>query len=562
MMRDSVDNIHKRFYLTLLTPSSYKISLTLMLLSISLITILINPNITLLYKLPIALALTYGLTILEQRLFRSTKVYHIGAFSMIFWLITIVLGITANALFNNTGNRYILEGIFLIIGFRVSLFKVIFSAKLYYILSLGTIMPLLLIIIISDLYLLLDIKALAFGSLLLSFGIIWIILADRGGRPWIHSAFKLLQAYLSAATENNPRDIESIMSNKSSYKEAKTHLILFNEAKSIIVIPSIHPGPFNPVGGSNLSGEIHRYYKEQGINALVMHGISDHTLNIPSRTEVKNYINSLNSFIEIDKGDKASEPIVYTVNKARVTGIIFNNNILLFLSLSPHGMEDIEVDIKNIIEEYSKALNVNVLLIDTHNSMGPSLDNKDKDDMIKAAKEAINILREAKQYPFMIGSSAISIDKEDLGEGGLSVLAIKVNDNIYTIGWADGNNMLPGLREEIVRYLEYNNIKMLDICTSDTHLTSGKARNKGGYYTLGSKSDWNYLNEIFLSLTKSALTDIKHSTYRVLDSTSRLLLMGSQQFDEYSKALDNSLNLTKRILIITSIVYIIMLILG
>ncbi len=560
MMRDPVGNIHKRFSLTLLNPSSYKISLTIMLVSISVITILTNPNMILL-KLPIALGLVYSSTLLEQRLFHSNKVYHIEAFSMIFLLITIVLGMLANMLFNNIGNRYTLEGIFLIIGFRISLFTVTFN-KLYYALPLGIFMPLILLLIISDPYLLLDIKALFFGSLLLSLGIIWTVLADRGGRPWIMSTFKLLQAYLSASTENNPKAIEDIMSSKSSYKEVNTQIISFDEAKSMIIIPDIHPGPFNPVGGSNLPGTIHRYYKEKGINALVMHSISDHTLNIPSKSEVMNYINSLNTFIELDKFDKVSEPIIHNINKARVTGMIFNNNILLFLSLSPYGMEDVDIDIKNAIEDYGKEFGINLLLIDTHNAIGPSLNDNDKADMIKACKDVINMLRVAKRYPFLVGSSSIYINKEDIGEGGLSVLAFNINNNIYTIGWADSNNMVKGLREDIVRYLEDNNIKMLDICTSDTHSTSGKARNREGYYTLGSRSDWNDLKRIFLKLAKDAIANIKYSNYKLLNSKVRLLLMGSQQFDEYSKALDNSLTLTKRILIITSIVYVIMLILG
>jgi len=560
MMRDPVDNIHRHFSLTLLNPSSYKISLAITLVSISIITILTNPNMILL-KLPIVLGLVYGSTLLEQRLFHSNKVYHIGAFSMIFLLITIVLGMLANILFNNIGNRYILEGIFLIIGFRISLFTVTFT-KLYYALPLGMSMPLILLLIISDPYLLLDIKALFFGFLLLSLGIIWTVFADRGGRPWIMSTFKLLQAYLSASTENNPKAIEEMMSSKSSYKEVNTQIISFDEAKSMIIIPDIHPGPFNPVGGSNLPGIIHRYYKEQGINALVMHSISDHTLNIPSKSEVINYVNSLNTFIELDKFDKVSEPIIHNINKARVTGMIFNNNILLLLSLSPYGMEDVDIDIKNAIEDYSKELGINILLIDTHNAIGHSLNDNDKGDMIKACKDVINILRVAKQYPFMVGSSFIYINKEDIGEGGLSVLAFNINNNIYTIGWVDSNNMVKGLREYIVRYLEDSNIKMLDICTSDTHSTSGKARNREGYYTLGSRSDWNDLKRIFLELAQDAIANIKHSNYKLLNSKVRLLLMGSQQFDEYSKALDNSLTLTKRILIITSIVYVIMLILG
>ncbi len=54
--------------------------------------------------------------------------------------------------------------------------------------------------------------------------------------------------------------------------------------------------------------------------------------------------------------------------------------------------------------------------------------------MLKACKDVLDKLSVAKQYPFMVGS-ADSRDIEfdihgDIGNGGLSVFAIKVNDNV------------------------------------------------------------------------------------------------------------------------------------
>ena len=45
----------------------------------------------------------------------------------------------------------------------------------------------------------------------------------------------------------------------------------------------IHPGPFSPVGGSDIP---HQIYKTMNSSAMVLHSVSDHSLNLPSQQDV------------------------------------------------------------------------------------------------------------------------------------------------------------------------------------------------------------------------------------------------------------------------------------
>ena len=107
-----------------------------------------------------------------------------------------------------------------------------------------------------------------------------------------------------------------------------------------IVLPEIHPGPYHPVGGSNIPYLI---YKNLASSAMVMHSISDHALNLPSKNEVEKYLKNLENSEVKEEGMQCTEPVTIQINKARVTGLLFGNNPLLFLSLSPYGMEDIPI---------------------------------------------------------------------------------------------------------------------------------------------------------------------------------------------------------------------------
>ena len=52
-------------------------------------------------------------------------------------------------------------------------------------------------------------------------------------------------------------------------------------------------------------------------------------------------------------------------------------------------------------------------------------------------------------------------------------MVISVDNKNYAIGWADSNNMENTVRDHIVSKIN-GNATMLEICSSDTHSTSGK----------------------------------------------------------------------------------------
>jgi putative membrane protein len=299
--------------------------------------------------------------------------------------------------------------------------------------------------------------------------------------------------------------------------------------------------------------------------AVVMHSISDHSLNLPSKTQVENYLNSLNYQRLFESGNTCTEPIVIQINKARVSGLAFDKVALLMLSLAPYGMEDVPEVIRKEVESYAKIKGFsNVLIIDTHNSMGKHLDEDDSSDILKACKVALDELVLKLQYNFKFGfchSTEIGASANDIGPAGMSVMAIQVNDKSFAIGWADSNNMARGLREHIVEHLATNNISMLEICTSDTHYTSGKARNLTGYFTFGNLSSPEAVSKWYLEMAKRAFDKMENASYEVSQTSSEVKVMGTEQFSDYSNTLDRALNITKVFVGITVAVYIAMLIL-
>ena len=583
---DSVSNIHRRWSLTRLNPSSHKFSFLISSLSITIIIIISHFYLLktdwfiFVSHMLLGLAITTGANFLDFFLLQSTpnnkitKIYHVSAFANLLWVLTILLGIASDILLlkKEITTNYIVEGMFLAIGLRTGIFTSVFGATISKAITVSFISPLLFLFAFLPFNFYFEALttpiALGFGSSLLLLGIIWTISADRAGRPKIESTFRVLQAFLAAWTENKAENMEKITESRAHIETVSTYILKFktlNSNEIFMILPDIHPGPFHPIGGSNLPYILYMLFSK---NAMVMHSISDHSLNIPSKKEVNKYVKSLSDSRQSEVGTVCTNPIQIKMGKCTVTGIAFGHSVVVFLSMAPIGMDDVPEHVRTALEHYSADIGFhNILIVDTHNAMGELLNRQDSDIMISAAKDCLNKLKQVRQHEFKIGftsSAELSYNIEsmqDLGQSGLSSLLLLVEEKAYFIGWADSNNMDNGLRDYIISRLDNNTINMLEICTSDTHSTSGK-RNRQGYYTFGNISKPDQVANIYLQLSRKSFENASPSTYELLSSRSAIKVMGKNQFKDYSIALEKSMNLTKIFLVVTLTVFIGMLILS
>ena len=562
---DGVSNIHNTFSLTLVNPSSHYFSLVVSLVvavAITSITHLIYLESEELWLRIPAVVITLGIAQLIDTRFTKRKEYskslHASLFGNLIWLLTVVMGIAASiVLAKELSLFFITFGMFLFASFRIGIFTTTLGVNIKKGWAICLVQPLamFLVLIPSNMWveLIFDPLTLGYGISFFIIASVWSALTDRAGRPEMESTHKTIQAYL-ASQKNDFSEAEEIMEQRSSKtKVSTTQIRLHSPTQKTdfrMVLPEIHPGPYHPVGGSNIPYLI---YKNLDSSAMVMHSISDHSLNLPSRNEVENYLKNLDNCVTKEEGLTCTEPVTVQINKARVIGLLFGNNPLLFLSLSPHGMEDIPSYMKTEIEQYAKNRNYSKpLIVDTHNAMGKEISQEDGENMLKAAKSCLDTLIGKESYPIEFGyanSEDMDVWTEDLGMGGLGIMCLKIKDQKYFLGWADANNMENGVREKIVKNFADKNYNLLEICTSDTHFARVKARNKNGYYHLGLITSADKLSNWMLEIAKNAENKITTAKYEILENQTEVKIMGEGIYEDYSKALDNSLKITKGFMI-------------
>ena len=575
---DHVGKIHKRYSLTLINPSSFYHSLIISVVIVSLLSITINfqylNDYDILFTLLGVLAILFSTQYIDSRLIKNkeySKAIHMSLFGNSLWLITTLVGLLSVTILSKpeTTLFYITEGMFLFASFRIGLFTTTLGVSLRKAWLICFIQPIAMFLVLipqnSWVSTLSDPETLGYGFAFLIIASVWSVLTDKAGRPGVKSTHKIIQAYLASVGGKDLTEAEALILEGAKPSNVSTSQIRLssNDKKTDfrLILPDIHPGPYHPVGGSNIPYLI---YKKMNSSAMVMHSVSDHTLNLPSQQEVENYLKSIGDSTVFQEGLTCTEPVIVQINKARATGMLFGKIVLLFLSLSPHGMEDLPNYIRKEIEQFSKNRKFErVMIVDAHNAMGKEISKIDSEDLLKAAKSCLDSLITKQSYPLVFGyanSDEMNLSTPDLGLGGLGILCFKINNKKYFLAWADANNLENGVREAIVNHFSKNGYTLLEVCTSDTHYTPTKVRTRMGYYQFGIIAKVENIMNWYFDLAKKAERKTSPAKFEILEKESNVKIMGPTIFKDFALALDNSMKISKAFVIGSLILFLISMI--
>ena len=366
---DGVSNIHNRFSLTLINPSSHYFSLVVSFVVAAVIVLVVYLGYLagldqgqIWYRVLAVLGILAATQLLDTRFTRKreySKSLHSSLFGIMLWGATLLSGLGAGlALSKEPPMFFVIFGLLMFASFRIGVYTTTLGVSLRKAWAICLVQPLAMYagLVPHDMWfqILAEPVGLTYGAAFMIISSVWSRLTDKAGRPEMESTHRTIQAYL-ASQGNDHTEAEKIMEQRSNETKVATSQIRLSSpnggSEFRMVLPEIHPGPYHPVGGSNIPYLI---YKNLDSSAMVMHSISDHSLNLPSKNEVENYLKDLENSRIREEGLQCTEPVVVQINKARVIGLLFGNNPLLFLSLSPHGMEDIPSYVKTEIEQYAR----------------------------------------------------------------------------------------------------------------------------------------------------------------------------------------------------------------
>lgn len=333
--------------------------------------------------------------------------------------------------------------------------------------------------------------------------------------------------------------------------------------RGVLVVPNIHPGPFKTVGSSEMPYIVAKQIeKKTGAVASVAHGPSTHGQNLVAAKEIEKVLRTVESSLEQTSFvSEASQFVRYEKDEVKMGCQIFGNLALLVATLAPMSFDDITPDLGEKIREAALSEGIkDAFLIDAHNCGGETVDavssnTETAKKMIYAAKMAVKQAKSKMSTKFKVyavQSAPSDSDKwEGIGPTGTTVYVVEVEGQKTAYIIIDGNNMIPGLREEILEVVKKTGVDEAEAMTSDTHIVNAVSLNPRGYNPVGLVGDHKKLIKTITNMVKEALVKVQPVKVAYsIKNVEKIKIVGEKQMEILTSQILKSVSTAKKSLLI------------
>lgn len=348
----------------------------------------------------------------------------------------------------------------------------------------------------------------------------FLFLLNRVGEQTLKiPALSLFKAFLLNWVVGLNAPFEEFLERLGEEQDVNVSLLKFdaNKPKVVIVVPSVHPGPFKNVGSSLLPSLLKIALEERlSYVTCVMLGMQGHELDLASQFQNQKVINHVVKSMDFETRESTATPSVKVSHDlVTVCCQIFGKTAFLSFTLAPNTTEDLPQELGLFVRQESEKHGLACCVaVNAHNSINNTLQMPVALETLKAAAAAC--LKRAtllKRLPFQVGASTIipqEFSLEDgMGAGGITVTTVKVGEQKTAYVVIDGNNMVSGLREKILSVLQSLSIDEGEIFTTDTHSVSAVILGKRGYHPIGEVMDNEKLIDYIKEAALKALSSLE-----------------------------------------------------
>ena len=258
--------------------------------------------------------------------------------------------------------------------------------------------------------------------------------------------------------------------------------------KALFISPSVHPGPLGDLGGSNMPTILANKFDHF---TMVAHGPSTHDFNPIAVSEIDKIEDTVKRGLKhVKYSPDASKFVRYNSDNANIGGQFFNEGMVILSTFAPEAVDDIEfgVGLTMMAQSRSKCNVEDSVIVDCHNSFAP-----ESGEVLPGNSEVFDLIDVIDKIDPNQNKSAIKIgcwqndmpdlDKQEgIGESGIKVMIIEVDNQKTAYVLFDSNNMEIGFRQEIIDAVSDLDIDEIEVMTTDTHTVNTISR---GYNPIG-----------------------------------------------------------------------------
>ena len=312
--------------------------------------------------------------------------------------------------------------------------------------------------------------------------------ADRPlRREFQSSGISLIRPLLDHVGARDPgatRALEAFFDKFAFPADLRVSLLAFGHGGAVnatIALPTVHPGPFAALGASDLPRKLSQRLGPDAGTVLVPHTPSDHDLDLPNEREVEKVgaaaralLGSLGPAL-----DSRASPLVSPYAGSFARAQLFGDVALVVMTQAPAPTDDIAFSVGDRIDrELGRDGGIRLALIDAHNSYVEgrgdiTYGTPTAEKLVTDVRAAIAAARaRSAPGPIEVGVAVrgdYDIGTHGIGPQGIRALAVRAGGRTSGYVLIDGNNLVLGFRDPIVRALE----KVVDdaeVMTTDNHV--------------------------------------------------------------------------------------------
>jgi putative membrane protein len=360
--------------------------------------------------------------------------------------------------------------------------------------------------------------------------------------------------HITEGGESGTQEVEDFFESFQKVKDVHIGLIAFKkgtEIKSIMIVPSVHPGPFGSLGGSDLPLKLKQGLANKSKSVLVPHGSATHDLNLSSTKEKNKIEKTVKDLLNRVEYFRTSSRFIRLHDSMDVCAQVFGNGILAVHTSAPNPTDDVDYATGHAARDTVRnKTGLDSLLIDAHNCAEQGsgcvfFGTKKADQLIHLTEQAAKSAQETKSEGSQAGYAQKTGYKTKMGIGncGIQVLAVKSGDQITAYILFDSNNMVMGLRERIMASVA-SLVDESEILTTDNHAVNATI---GGFNPVGLKMDSDTLVNDVVSLVKLAVNDLEEVEVGMITGTVKNVnVFGSDNIKRLSSIVNSTIASMKR----------------
>ena len=375
------------------------------------------------------------------------------------------------------------------------------------------------------------------------------------------SVFRAFLEHWVTGGDVGRREIEGFFRSFSEPSIVKSEVISFREKGgsplATLVVPTLHPGPWGELGGSDLPRKVSAFLKGEHGLVLTFHGASDHDLNPADLGEVEKLGRAVKVAVEgLDQWTDQASRSIRVVDGTDALAQAFNGAVLAATTSAPDPTDDVDWAVGYAIEQEMEKVGAEPgAFIDCHNCLLPGAGHvpfgtpKAKrilDRVVEATRRAV----EAQRAGFKVGVGHVPNEGElpSMGPTGIQVLVVQVEDQRTAWVLTDGNNMACGLRERVRESL-LEKVEEAEVLTTDNHIVNVTV---GGFNPIGDRDDQALFIRRCNDAVDLALADLREAeAAAVRVEVGDILVWGKGNTVRMTTNLNTSVNTSKTALLAT-----------